>query len=172
MNRALPPFVSTKLLTARFDPARRSGRAYLSREHRPYICYGISGVSFNVARGLSLRSAPDGAGLPALPFGAFVTLVEWGSMDQRLSRIPWPCTDPAANDFPSKVGNFAAFPVFTCAPFLVDLSASYIDIPDFASKSVVACVEVALTPADAANITAAGLRPPAVSTLPGNRLSR
>lgn len=171
MKTAPPPFVTTQLLSAFFDPATRSGRAYLSAEHRPYICHGISGVTFNGPRGVGLKNNPQGLALPVLPLSCFITLTEWGSMDQRFSRVPWSCTDAAANPFPSTL-NFAGFPVFTCRPFLIDLRASYVDLPAFISKNNVVTVELALTPADGANLRAAGLPVPAVLRDPSNRLNR
>lgn len=161
MNNRTPPPVLSRLINFQVGPTGW-GRAFLGREHRPFICYGIQGVTFNLSRGISLRNGLTGTGLPQGPFSAFVSLVEWGTMDRRFDRVPYDVADPVAS---ANVSGLApAFPVFTTAPFLIDLAASFVDVPPFfAGSTKDLCIELALVPADRANMAAAGLSFPATS---------
>lgn len=170
MRETLPPFVLDRL----FSPLERSdavdaarGRRFISGEHRPYICYGVNAVSFNIGAGLSLRSSLNGVGLPAAPLPGFLTLVEWGTMVYRIDRVPLMACDPASAGQP-----VPAFPVFTTAPFLVDLGASFVDVPPAQAKLEGLVLNLALAPADASNLQAAGLLVPPVLRDPSNRLNR
>jgi hypothetical protein len=127
------------------------GRGYLSKEHRPYIIYGINAISVT-----QLTVAPNGDFLSAAPLPGFLTLMEWGSMVPRLSRIPTTAFDPSTVKPPGLT--FIQYPFFPIAPFVVDLAASYIEVPAFATKFGTICLDVAIVPADAANVHAAGLK--------------
>lgn len=168
MSNRTPPFVITRLAeTSPMLGGVSNGLGYFGNEHRPFLCYGFSAVT-RTNDGLGLRRALNGTPLSFSPTSAFVTLVEWGTMNKRFERIPFIAADPRQNGrFP-----FPAFPVFTCAPFLIDVAASYIEVPDFLVKLNVAVIELALVPADAANIAAAGLKVPALAGSPSNRLNK
>jgi hypothetical protein len=131
--------------------ANQRGRGYLSNEHRPYIIYGINAISVT-----QLTVAPNGDFLSAAPLPGFLTLMEWGTMVPRLSRIPTTSFDPSTV---KPIGStFIQYPFFPIAPFVVDLAASYIEVPAFATKFGTICLDVAIVPADAANVHAAGLK--------------
>lgn len=133
--------------------ANARGRGYLSNEHRPYIIYGINAISI-----AQLTAAPNGDFLSAGPLPGFLTLMEWGSMVPRLSRIPTTAFDPSTVKPPGST--FISYPFFPIAPFVVDLAASYIEVPAFGTKFGTICLDVAIVPADATNVQAAGLKLP------------
>jgi len=154
MNTPAP--VLSRLLQV-VPPFSGKGRGYLSSEHRPYIVYGLNSVTINGNFGLS--RAPNGIVVSSPPPPGFLTLVEWGSMVPRLSRVPVVAFDPGSlKPFPADQS--IEYPYFPVAPFVCDLAASFVDVPEFGDKFNVVLLDVALVPADAANIAAAGLKFP------------
>jgi hypothetical protein len=169
MSNRTPPFVLTRLAEAASNGGGgNQGLAYFGNEHRPFICYGFSAVTNNPGEDIGLSRSLGGVLLTASPTSGFVTLVEWGTMNKRFERLPFQVADPRGNGR----APFPAFPVFTCAPFLIDVAASYIEVPSFVLKVNVNVVELALVPADAANLAAAGLKVPALAASPSNRINR
>jgi hypothetical protein len=167
MSKRTPPFVLSRLTeTSPFINGGLNGVGFLGNEHRPFICYGFSSVANNP--GLGLSRALNGVAIASSPISCFVTLVEWGSMNKRFERVPYTAGDPRVNG----AAPFPAFPVFTCAPFLIDVAASFVEVPNILAKVNVALIELALVPADAANLAAAGLKVPALAASPSNRLNR
>lgn len=156
MNVPAPVFNRLLQVT---PPNNGTGRAYLSNEHRPYVLYGINAVSYLASRQVGLRTAPNGVGPVNPPVGGFFTLVEWGTMVPRFSRIPVMAADPGSV-FQIGGGVAIPYPLFPCVPFVVDLAASYVEVPPFLAKNNVVLFDVAIVPADAVNVAAAGLKFP------------
>ena len=156
-----PAPVFRRLIEVNAPELATGGRAYLDRQHRPLICYGFKVVTFDVAIVAGLRNGPSGlpnSGAP--PFDGWVTLVEWDTMDRRHDRVPLAAADQ--NWVLRQSGVDAEDdPTYQTAPFLVDLAASYVELPAFAVKVPIILLEFATVPADPANIRAAGLRVPA-----------
>ena len=88
MNVPAPIF--SRLLVVE-PPQYANGRAYISNEHRPYIVYGMSVVTN--APPVGLEVSPSGLNIAASPAVGFLTLVEWGTMIPRLSRVPLAALD-------------------------------------------------------------------------------
>ena len=153
MNGPTPSPVFLRMTEA--SPKTASDRTYLSNEHRPFICYGVSWVS-----GYVLARSPAGIIIPAGLTGVFVTLVEWASMVQRFDRIPLAALDPGLSN---KFGNpllFPQRPYFPTAPFVIDLAASFVRQAPRVALLPIVDLEFLLVPADAANLAAAGLQMP------------
>jgi len=152
----IPAPVFSRLFTVA-TPQLQPGRAYISNEHRPFIVYGLSAVTNNPPVGLT--NTPSGVAIKPPPAEGFITLVEWGTMVPRLSRVPLAAFDRAnVKPFP---GNFwVSYPYFAVAPFVVDLAASFVDVPTQYGKFNSVVLDAALVPADAVNIAAAGLKYP------------
>jgi len=153
MNAPRPSPVFLRMTTA--SPKTTSDRVFLSSEHRPFICYGVTWIS-----GSFLSWAPNRVIIPDGLLQGFVTLVEWGSMVQRFDRVPVAALDPGPSQ-KQTTGNWnPALPFFPTAPFVIDLAASFLRQPPGADLYPVVCLEFALVPADAANLAAAGLQMP------------
>lgn len=167
MNSALPAAVFNRLIVTDVM-SNNIRKAYFLESHRPFILYGFNGVSWDFKFESGLRNVPDGRAVSTPPVPGFLTLVEWGTGTPRLDRVPFMASDPRSF---VAVGR-ASFPMFRCAPFLVDFAASYIEVPGFLLPISVAVLDVVCTPADAANIRAAGMRVPSLAAGRSNRLNR
>lgn len=149
MNTPSPIF--TRLLQV-LPPPGGVGRSYLSNEHRPYILQGLTCYTQSYGRAPNgLIPAPNSSGM-----SAYVTLVEWGTMDPRFSRVPLAAF---VSEFPFPIRHLWQ-PWFSTVPFVVDLAASYLEVPALFSAADVYVFNADLVPADAENIAAAGLKMP------------
>lgn len=139
-------------------------RHYLSSEHRPYICYGVSTIwntaAFGEFKGLDTMPTPPQFALPQTAVALYFTLVEWHTMRERHKDLPYMYFAPYSASVLTGGKFRATAPALKCRPFLIDLGASYVRGAGAAAKTFGVGFDFDLVPADAANLARAGLKLP------------
>lgn len=140
-------------------------RVFLSQERRPLVCYGFDVILNDASTGRGLTASPYNDGFPpdinapgAVP-SVFVSFLEWLTMHHRVSRYPVKAANASqlANPITGR-GPRVARPYVATAPFLVDLSASYV-FNAVGGKPRIG-IQVYYTSADPVHLRQAGLQMP------------